>query len=194
MLSKTERNLMVEENMGLVYKAVTLFGTKYLNMNHPCISRDDLVQSASLALINAADKFNPEKGVEFSTYAMTAMRNELFMQYQKMMTPAQCLSFTSDVQEEYERITEQQKPTIFLGNDEMNITELKLAVDKIADGISEKRRRPLILKGLDVLLKRGEGYTIKEAGEALGLTFKEAKTAQQVATVFFKQRGMLLEK
>jgi RNA polymerase sigma factor (sigma-70 family) len=53
----------VRSNVGLVYKIVQQFAGKG-------IETDDLVQEAFLGLLSAVEKFDPEKGFKFSTYAI----------------------------------------------------------------------------------------------------------------------------
>jgi RNA polymerase sigma-B factor len=66
----TVRAELVERNMGLAEHLAKRF-------THRGETYDDLVQVASLALINAVDRFDPSLGVEFSTYATRTIIGEL---------------------------------------------------------------------------------------------------------------------
>ena len=57
---------LVSSNMGLVHAVVKSYMRKAY---HRGISKDELVQEGSLGLIRAAELFDPEKGLRFSTYA-----------------------------------------------------------------------------------------------------------------------------
>lgn len=60
---KSERDLMIEENLGLVYSIAKRFvgrGIEY----------EDLVQNGCVGLIKAVDNFDFSKGYKFSTYAV----------------------------------------------------------------------------------------------------------------------------
>lgn len=194
MLSIEERNIMVEENLGLAKAAVNRFGKGYLSMHCPCVSEEDLLQTAYLALIQAAEKFDPSRDIAFSTYATYAIRRNLYISFQQMMTPSQCISFSDEMMEEYERISEKEKPKVFLGDEELRMIELKTAMmemEKETRG-KRKRNRELLLNGIQILLKRGEGFSVKDAGAQLGLTFEQAKKANQTAVNFFRKRSKLL--
>ncbi len=64
------RNQLVEEHLGLAHQLAQRFS----NRGEPY---DDLVQVASIALVNSVDRFEPDRGVEFSTFATRTVIGEL---------------------------------------------------------------------------------------------------------------------
>ncbi len=64
------RDRLVEAHLGLAHQLARRFG-------HRGETRDDLVQVASLALIHAVDRFDPDRGFEFSTFATRTVLGEL---------------------------------------------------------------------------------------------------------------------
>ncbi len=70
MIACHERNAVVCDNMGLVHTCAKRFrgrGVEY----------DDLVQAGCIGLIKAADGFEPERGLKFSTYAVPLILGEI---------------------------------------------------------------------------------------------------------------------
>lgn len=67
---KRAENLMVEQNMGLVYSIVKRFSGRGYEL-------DDLTQIGAIGLIKAVKKFNPEFNVQFSTYAVPMIAGEI---------------------------------------------------------------------------------------------------------------------
>ena len=64
------RNELIEAHLGLAEYLARRFG----NRGEP---NDDLVQVASVGLLKAVDRFEPNRGVEFSTYATHTIVGEL---------------------------------------------------------------------------------------------------------------------
>lgn len=67
---KRAENIMVEQNMGLVYSIVKRFsGRGY--------ETEDLIQIGAIGLIKAVKNFNSEFNVQFSTYAVPMITGEI---------------------------------------------------------------------------------------------------------------------
>src|ERR1700735_5056915 len=64
------RDELVSAHLGLA----EYLARRFANRGEPL---DDLVQVASLGLLKALDRFDPERGVEFSTYATHTIVGEL---------------------------------------------------------------------------------------------------------------------
>ena len=64
------RNSLIEAHLGLA----EYLARRFSNRGEPL---DDLVQVASVGLLKAVDRFDPERGVEFSTYATHTVVGEL---------------------------------------------------------------------------------------------------------------------
>lgn len=60
---KRKRDEQIKENMGLVYACAARLRDKG-------VEYDELVQAGCVGLILACDRFDPERGFRFSTYAV----------------------------------------------------------------------------------------------------------------------------
>ena len=65
-----ERNKLVEDHLYMI----DILIRKYLGKG---VEYDDLYQAGALALVNAADRFDPEKGFEFRTFAAPTILGEI---------------------------------------------------------------------------------------------------------------------
>jgi len=64
------RDELITANLGLAHQ----LARRFANRGEP---HDDLVQVASLALVKAVDRFDPDRGVTFSSFAVTCIVGEL---------------------------------------------------------------------------------------------------------------------
>jgi RNA polymerase sigma-B factor len=64
------RNQLVESHLGLAHQ----LARRFVNRGEPY---DDLIQVASIALVKSVDRFDPDRGVEFSTFATRTVIGEL---------------------------------------------------------------------------------------------------------------------
>ncbi len=69
-----QRELLITENLGLVRAAAYRFRGRGIDY-------DDLFQAGCVGLCKAADGFEPERGLRFSTYAVPAILGEIKRQF-----------------------------------------------------------------------------------------------------------------
>ncbi|OCH59402.1 RNA polymerase subunit sigma-70 [Aliivibrio fischeri] len=67
------RNTLIESNLRLVVKVAN----KYRKRNQTDLAILDIIEEGNLGLIKAIDKFNPELGYRFSTYAVWWIRESI---------------------------------------------------------------------------------------------------------------------
>lgn len=72
-LSIAERNALVIQNLGLVQGLAREFATRF-----PWLDRDELVQEGTFGAMTAAERFEPERGLKFSTFAVPHIRGSMF--------------------------------------------------------------------------------------------------------------------
>ena len=65
------RNERVMENQGLVHQVARGFRSRG-------VALEDLIQFGNIGLIRAAEKFEPERGLKFSTYAVYWIRQAIY--------------------------------------------------------------------------------------------------------------------
>jgi RNA polymerase sigma-B factor len=69
-MTREERDAMVERHLGLARH----LALRYSDSGEPL---DDLFQVASLGLVNAVDRFDPSRGISFTTFAVPTITGEL---------------------------------------------------------------------------------------------------------------------
>ena len=92
-----EKEQLITENIKLAYYVAK----RFLNSG---IEYDDLVSVASLGLVKAAKKFKQDKGVQFHTFAMRVMTNEILMELRSVRRREHCVSLSEKVLGEEEDV------------------------------------------------------------------------------------------
>lgn len=121
---KTDR--FIEENMGLVHLCANRFRNKG-------IEYDDLCSAGSIGLIKAADAFDEQRGVKFSTYAVPVILGEIKRLFRdggsiKVSRSVRELSLRlSRIKDDF-RLEQGREPTVselctISGEDEEHVTE-----------------------------------------------------------------------
>ncbi len=66
---------LIEDHLGLVVQIAKRYARRYTG--HGVVDLDDLIQEGALGLIHAAEKFDAERGLQFSTYASWWIRQAI---------------------------------------------------------------------------------------------------------------------
>ena len=120
-----KRNKLVEDHLYMI----DILIRKYLGKG---VERDDLYQVGALALINAADRFDPDLGYEFRTFAAPTILGEIKKYFRdkewSLSVPRRQKEAITKIRDAEERLTVEKgrAPTVkelsaFTGLDEENI-------------------------------------------------------------------------
>lgn len=152
----------INSNMGLVVKIAQVYMTTY------GLDADDLIQAGTEGLITAVDKFKPELGFKFSSYAYPYIKYFIIntINKEKKDRPDGMLSLDCKYCEEDTLLDLLVDENADVVND-CYIGEVLQLVIRIASE-TDKRGKDIIFKhyGLD----GGLGETLEEVGESYNLT------------------------
>lgn len=157
---------------------------KHYGLIHHCLknviycpsgySNEDLVQEGALALMRAIQKYDPDKGIRFSTYACTAIKNQINYLFRRSRG--------------VDRLNVEAHPleAPFPGDDDDNRTRLDIVGDdrfgaEILDEIDlnvwiDENFDPIEARILRLLML---GYKGREIADELGLTLKDVRRIQR---------------
>ena len=82
-LQSDVRNKMFFDNLGLVNFVVNKIGLSSFRSS-TALERSDLVQFGIMGLLDAIEKFNPERGVQFQTYAVSRIKGSIQDELRKL--------------------------------------------------------------------------------------------------------------
>lgn len=94
--NKQIRNQMIINNIPLVMFTI------HKRFFHTFVEEQDLLQIGIIGLIKAIDTYNPNKNIQFSTYAITCIDNEILMYIRKDKRHYHQLSFEEQKKKEEE--------------------------------------------------------------------------------------------
>jgi RNA polymerase sigma factor (sigma-70 family) len=132
----------------------------------PCLSRDDLLGDAELALCNAATRFDPSLGIPFGAYAQMVVRHAVYHTVRRFIC-RRCrdegqLSALSSDEGPFE-------PTEHRDTDPARrMMRHESALNAMA--LCQRIRRCVQPRSYSILHHRGQGETLEAIGERFGIT------------------------
>ncbi|MGL1833307.1 RNA polymerase sigma factor RpoS [Rhodocyclaceae bacterium SMB388] len=119
------RQTMIERNLRLVVN----IAKHYLNRGIPLL---DLVEEGNLGLMHALDKFDPERGFRFSTYATWWIRQNI---ERAIMNQSRTIRLPVHVVKELNQVLRTQRNLEALGNGEFSIDEIAERLGKSVEDV-----------------------------------------------------------
>lgn len=169
------RTLLVLTNESLIKYVLAI----KFNLNGVCEDFDEYTE-CKLGLIKAIDNFDISKGVEFSTYAIKVMQNELYMYYRKLKNSANLADYEKISIEEcmMEKYCGEPKPQ-FAHN-------FSTDADFLADIFNEELIRQVLTNFIHLtpLEQKVLVYTF-------GLFNNKRLKQREIAVIINKSRGMV---
>lgn len=186
-LEEIEKNRLIKENQRLVY----MLARKYMGQG---MELSDLIQIGNLGLLKAVGKFDPLRGVQFSTYAFYWIQQTLMLalntQSRIIRIPTHILVQIKRYYQAEERLFQklEREPTseeiareIFSLTDDSvsdheQLREGKLSLDDLVERADERDKRMSQLRDLEEVIHTSQAPVSLDApyGELEECTFYEA--------------------
>lgn len=119
------RQVMIERNLRLVVN----IAKHYLNRGIPLL---DLVEEGNLGLMHALEKFDPERGFRFSTYATWWIRQNI---ERSIMNQSRTIRLPVHVVKELNQVLRAQRRLEARSNGESSLEEVAQSLDKSVDQV-----------------------------------------------------------
>lgn len=119
------RQTMIERNLRLVVN----IAKHYLNRGIPLL---DLVEEGNLGLMHALDKFDPERGFRFSTYATWWIRQNI---ERAIMNQSRTIRLPVHVVKELNQVLRAQRSLEAAGNGEFTLEQIAQKLDKSVEEV-----------------------------------------------------------
>jgi RNA polymerase nonessential primary-like sigma factor len=119
------RQMMIERNLRLVVN----IAKHYLNRGIPLL---DLVEEGNLGLMHALDKFDPERGFRFSTYATWWIRQNI---ERAIMNQSRTIRLPVHVVKELNQVLRAQRTLEASSNGESTLEDIARRLDKSVDEV-----------------------------------------------------------
>jgi RNA polymerase primary sigma factor len=174
-MTPEERNKLVEDNMGLAYSYAQRFCAT--NMEY-----EDLAQEGMIGLMDAVDRFDPNRGVKFSTYAVWHIRKSIMEAIRSrndiVRTPRRQTSKSCTTLENADRLDDTSPPP----DEALAELEEQAVIHK---SIHECLRYLTLRDSLVIQLRHGvnvpEPMTLKVVGALLDVTPERVRQIQRAA-------------